>query len=135
MLFYTVAADKAGGTRYRRKGIFPDMSGNVRAPMPLDILAGHITGGDALAGTMVVPAEIYGIQIPYNRDVFSKRAVPDKGRWLLGKGKTSFLVKRSFPLPQTPTLFKKSGVFCKVESSSLLEIIYPYGEQSLSKIQ
>ena len=25
------------------------------------------------------------------------------------------------------------GVFCKVESSPLLEIIYPYGEQSLSK--
>ena len=32
-----------------------------------------------------------------------------------------------------PTLFKKSGVFCKVESSPLLEIIYPYGEQSLQK--
>ena len=93
---------------------------------------------------------------------------------------------RSFPLPQTPTLFKKSGVFCdcsnlpvwpdtqplthplpvrgtsqggkaavftsslqsasfatshplggvfcKVESSPLLEIIYPYMEQSLKQI-
>ena len=28
----------------------------------------------------------------------------------MGKGKTSFHVKRSFPLPQTPSLFKKSGV-------------------------
>ena len=37
------------------------------------------------------------------------------------------------PLSPDPSpLFKKSGVFCKVESSPLLEIIYPYGEQSLS---
>ena len=28
----------------------------------------------------------------------------------LGKGKTSLRGKRSFPLPQTPSLFKKSGV-------------------------
>ena len=40
---------------------------------------------------------------------------------------------RSFLLSPNPSpLFKKSGVFCKVESSPLLEIIYPYGEQSLS---
>ena len=90
MLFYTVAADKAGGARYRRKGIFPDMSGNVRTPMLPDILAGHITGGNAFAGTMAVPAEIYGIQIPYNRDVFSKRAVPDKGRWEPGRREKLF---------------------------------------------
>jgi len=51
---------------------------------------------------------------------FSKGAVSDKGRWFLGKGKTSFLVKRSFPLPQTPTLFKKSEVFYKVRT-------IPYG--------
>ena len=35
--------------------------------------------------------------------------------------------------PNPSPLFKKSGVFCKVESSPLLEIIYPYREQSLSK--
>ena len=41
---------------------------------------------------------------------------------------------RSFLLSPNPSpLFKKSGVFCKVESSPLLEIIYPYGEQSLRK--
>ena len=40
---------------------------------------------------------------------------------------------RSFLLSPNPSpLFKKSGVFCKVESSPLLEIIYPYGEQSQS---
>ena len=39
---------------------------------------------------------------------------------------------RSFLLSPNPSpLFKKSGVFCKVKSSPLLEIIYPYGEQSL----
>ena len=47
----------------------------------------------------------------------NKGAVSDKGRWFLGRGKTSFREKRSFPLPQTPTLFKKSGVlFCKYSS-------------------
>jgi len=47
-------------------------------------------------------------------------SVPDKGRWFLGKGKTSFHEKKSFPLPQTPTLFKKSEVFYKVRT-------VPYG--------
>ena len=53
---------------------------------------------------------------------------------------------RSFLLSPTPQPFpvlrslvrrriKKSGVFCKVESSPLLEIIYPYVEQSLTEKQ
>ena len=33
--------------------------------------------------------------------------------------------------PNPSPLFKKSGVFCKVKSTPLVEIIYPYGEQSL----
>ena len=37
---------------------------------------------------------------------FKDSSVPDKERWFLGKGKTSFHGKRSFPLPQSPTLFK-----------------------------
>ena len=51
---------------------------------------------------------------------------------------------RSFLLSPNPQPFpvlrslvrrriKKSGVFCKVKSSPLLEINYPYGEQSLQK--
>ena len=35
----------------------------------------------------------------------------DKGRWLPGERKTSFPVRRSFFLPRTSSLFKKSGVF------------------------
>ena len=40
-----------------------------------------------------------------------EKPMSDKGRWFLGKGKTSFHEKRGFPLPQTPTLYKKSEVF------------------------
>jgi hypothetical protein len=32
----------------------------------------------------------------------------------LGKGETSFREKRSFSLPQTPSLFKKSGILLGV---------------------
>jgi hypothetical protein len=38
----------------------------------------------------------------------------NKGGWSRGReGKLLFSVKRSFPLPRTPTPFKKSGVFEK----------------------
>ncbi|MBO7152707.1 MAG: hypothetical protein J6W67_02770, partial [Lentisphaeria bacterium] len=54
---------------------------------------------------------------------YIKDSVPDKVRWFLGKGKTSFHGKRSFPLPQTPTLFKKSGVLFMYYSLRLLPIL------------
>ena len=49
-----------------------------------------------------------------------------------GKGEKLFFTrKKVFLLSPNPSpLFKKSGVFCKVECSLLLEIIYPHGEQS-----
>ena len=49
-----------------------DMPGNVKTSMLQDVLAGRITEVDAFAGTVAAKAEIYGIPVPYNRDVLSK---------------------------------------------------------------
>ena len=49
-----------------------DMPGNVKTSMLQDVLAGRLTEVDAFAGTVAAKAEIYGIPVPYNRDVLSK---------------------------------------------------------------
>ena len=64
-------------------------------------------------GMTVIPVPTFGRANAGIQSLKKQSAVPDKGRWLLGKGKTSFHVKRGFPLPQTPTLFKKSEIFLK----------------------
>ena len=49
-----------------------EMPGNVKTSMLQDVLAGRLTEVDAFAGTVAAKAEIYGIPVPYNRDVLSK---------------------------------------------------------------
>ena len=92
--------------------------------------------------TDVIPSEISAhfknAQFPVRVDGSpgkEKNFFPGKKSRNVGFG--IFLFPHCPPLPcaKADPLFKKSGVFCKVDSSLLLEIIYPYKETALLKKQ